>query len=69
MHPLVGAAMVGQEQQPDYDLRDDQRLGQGERVRYQRAAADSSPAIRHEREHGGNQTDSDYKECQRVMHR
>jgi hypothetical protein len=38
-------------------------------VRYHRAASDPSPAIRHEREHGGNQTDSDYKECQRVMHR
>ena len=61
--------MVGQEQQPDDDLRDNQRLGQGEPVRYQRAASGPSPAIRHERERRGNQADSDYKECQRVMHR
>jgi hypothetical protein len=33
------------------------------------AAAGSSPAIRHEREQGRNQTDSDDKECQRVVHR
>jgi len=69
MHPLVGAAMIGQEQEPDDDLCDDQRLGQSETVRNQHAAAGPSPAIRDEREHGGNQADSDYKECQRVMHR
>jgi hypothetical protein len=61
--------MIGQEQEPDDDLRDDQRLSQSEPVRDQHAAAAPWPAIRDEREHGGNQTDSDYEECQRVMHR
>ena len=60
--------MVGQQQQSDGDLCHDQRLGQRERVCDQRASA-PSPAIRHEREHGGKQADSEYKECKRVMHR
>ena len=46
----------------------DQRLGQREGVRDQRASV-PSPAICHEREHGGDQADSEYKECKRVMHR
>jgi hypothetical protein len=68
MRPFVRVAMVGQEQQPDGDLRHDQRLGQREGVRYQRASA-PSPAICHERENGGEQADSYHEECQRVMHR
>jgi hypothetical protein len=69
MHPLPGSTMVGDEQQPDDDLRDNQRLGESKAMRDQCAAAGTSPAMCHEREDGGNQTDSDDKECQRVVHR
>jgi hypothetical protein len=69
MHPIVRVAMVGQQQQPDGDLRHDQRLGQREAVRYQGASAAASPAIRHERRHRGEQADGYHQECQRVMHR
>jgi hypothetical protein len=60
MHPFVCMVMVSQEQQPDTARRS--ALGQGARAN----SARSTPACdSHEREHGRNQTDSDYKECQR----
>lgn len=58
MELLRSPSVVGQKQEPDRRLRDEQRLREDERVRDERATT-ASTAVRNEPEDGGRDTDDD----------
>jgi hypothetical protein len=61
-------AMVGEEQQTDCELRNDQGLRKGECVSHQPSPL-PSPPVDDQGEERGEHADRDHEECERVMQR
>jgi hypothetical protein len=68
MKPVGRPAVIGEQQEPEPDLRDEERLGQRDQVRDE--AARLTPAVvREAREQRGAEGRSEHEECHGVMSR